>query len=308
MGDLLFAAKYPFTKEAKEYLASARITLSPSIIEKGEERARNALEKGIVLGIATNNEDVLSLSVASYAACRMIVSALKSRYYIKRYAVAEAKRAGKYIRAEKDGRNIGRIEEELGLHFFENKGRIFLPVLEYLKYSPKSVDYKLVNRKLAKGLVELSRQEKFRLIEEAIRKNIESSLPIIAAFPKEVKEAAERVRKILPKEEFGERRVGAEGFPPCIKKLLEDLRMSENLPHNARWALAVYLLSTGMRREEVVRIFSSAPDFKEETTLYQVEHILKKGYSVPSCATFDSYGICVSNCGCRSPRNYRKVF
>ncbi|VVC71922.1 Uncharacterised protein [uncultured archaeon] len=61
-----------------------------------------------------------------------------------------------------------------------------------------------------------------------------------------------------------------------------------------------------MKEEGVAALFRTAPDFDERTTRYQVEYLAKKGYKVPSCSNAESYGVCVANCGTRSPLGYVK--
>jgi len=100
-------------------------------------------------------------------------------------------------------------------------------------------------------------------------------------------------------------KVGQENYPPCIRRMIEELSLSVNLPHTARVALAIYLVRAGMATDKIVEIFRGAPDFSEKTTRYQAEYLRTKGYLMPSCATMDSYGVCVAECRCRTPLNYR---
>jgi DNA primase large subunit len=110
---------------------------------------------------------------------------------------------------------------------------------------------------------------------------------------------------LLPRLETGTVKVGQENYPPCIRRLLEEMSMNVNLPHNARVALAIYLVKAGVAVDAIVGIFRAAPDFSEKTTRYQVEYLKQKGYAMPSCSTMDSYGICVAQCRCRTPLNFR---
>jgi DNA primase large subunit len=85
------------------------------------------------------------------------------------------------------------------------------------------------------------------------------------------------------------------------------MKKHENLAHHARWYLATYLLAIGMAEDDVVNVFSAAPDFSEKITRYQVSHIKKKGYSVPSCATVMTYGLCCAVCRIGSPINWHTL-
>ena len=86
-------------------------------------------------------------------------------------------------------------------------------------------------------------------------------------------------------------------LPPCIRKILIDIENGENIPHQARFAVTSMLLSLGLKVEEIVSLFSKSPDFDEEKTKYQIEHIAgRRGggtrYTPPSCSTMRTYGIC----------------
>jgi len=288
-------------------MGSSKVSDEFQLMSIAKRRIVDAVGKGKIPLVGTELDDSqLLLQVASYAVSRMIVSLLKSRYYVNRYAIAEAKRASAYMASDSD-ENVLSVARELGVGCEIDK-YYSVRFQDYLRYAPKSVDYKLVNRKMSQGSVMLRRDEFVRVLEEAVKLKIESELPLNTEdMPKNIKEASDEVRGSIPKEpqpaaisiEKGE-------FAPCMQKLLEDLKTVENLSHTARWALAVYLLNIGMKVDEVVKLFSTSPDFDESVTRYQVEHALKRGYKTPSCSSMDSYGLCVSNCGVKSPLAYRR--
>jgi DNA primase large subunit len=306
MADLLFCSHYPFSPVAKSYASGKGMDLVSSYIEKAEERVREAISSGKVrkippLGEAQDEE------LALYAIARMIVSSAANRYLINRYAVAEAKKTGEYLSSDSGAHPeyVDAVAAEFGIEFEKKGAQYLVPLGKYLTYTPRSIDYKLANRKVASGKVLVSRHERVRMLEEAVKKKIERELPIRAAFPQEVKAAGARVLALLPKLEAAVVRVGQENYPPCIRRMIEELSLSVNLPHTARVALAIYLVKAGMPTERILGIFRSAPDFSEKTSRYQVEYLRTKGYSMPSCATMDSYGACIAECRCGTPLNYR---
>ena len=306
MADLLLCSRYPFSRQAREHVASSGLELTSSIVEKAENRVREALVSGKIMRgaeLPSAQEEEL----AAYAGARMIVSAAANRYLINRYAVAEAKRASDYLSADDSARPeyVSEVAGEFGIAF-ERQGKDFLlPLAHYLAYTPRSFDYKLTNREVKDGKVRVSRHERIRILEEAVRKRIEGSLPVKADFPAEVKSAAARMSALIPKLEAAVVKVGQENYPPCIKKLIDDLALNVNVPHTGRVALAIYLVSAGVETEKIVDLFRHAPDFSEKTTRYQVEYIKQKKYSMPSCSTMDSYGICIADCRCGTPLRYR---
>ena len=308
--NISFCSRYPFTSEAKEFVSSRKGGLSYDEIELAKKRVLSALSDGEIPAINTQYEEVLRQEIFSYAGARVIVACLQSRYLKGRYAVAESKRIGRYLHKEDDV-VIAKVAQELGLTARpgSQNGSYEINFIDYLKAAPKSIDYKLVNKKLSKGMVLLNRNELIRVIEEAARIRIETTLPTdISIVPPELKKAAEELKAQLPKEEAfgGKVLMSEEEYPPCVKDLLRRLRNSENLPHTARWYLAVFLLQSGMKAEDVIALFRTAPDFNEHTTRYQVEYIARKGYRVPSCASVDSYGLCTAACNVKNPLNYGK--
>jgi DNA primase large subunit len=156
-------------------------------------------------------------------------------------------------------------------------------------------------------MVEITYDEKKRLVEEAVKKHIES-IPLVKDPPDIIKAAGTRLVAELPK--TGTRELGtikAGDHPPCIAKLLEEMKKHQNLPHQARLFLASYLLAISMSEEDINGMFSMLPDYSEKVTKYQVGHIKKKGYNVPSCATVMTYGLCCAVCRIGSPLNWHTL-
>ena len=306
MPDLVFCSHYPFSSASKEFVASQGLELTSSLIEKAEERAKEALVSGKIRRSAELT-DAREEELIIYAGARMIISSANNRYLINRYAVAEAKRAGDYLASDDPTRPeyIDSIASEFGIAFRKEGNAYLVPLAKYLAYTPRSVDYKLVNRDVRNGQVRVNRHERIRILEEAVRKKIEDSLPIRADFNAEIIAAGARIIALLPKLETVMVELGQENYAPCIRKLLDELSMNINVPHTGRVALAIYLVNAGLPNEKIVDCFRMAPDFSEKTTRYQVDHIRTRKYRMPSCSTMDSYGICVADCRCANPLNYR---
>jgi len=301
--DLLFAAKYPFSSQARAALAESGVSMGEDTLQSGYERAQAALSSGKIPRIAAELESALVSQIASYAAARMLLLALNNRYLTNRYAVAEAKRASAYLSGESEG-NLEMLCRELGLPFERKGSSYFLPFQKYLRFNPHSAEYRLPNRKIAHGLVQVSPHERIRIMEEAVKARVER-LPDAKA-PSQAQSLAKKLLAHLPREELATVKLDSSNYPPCIQNMLVRLRMSENIPHTARWTLATYMLKSGMKSEEVMALYRNAPDYSERTTHYQVEYLKQRGYSMPSCITMDSYGLCVARCRCGSPVHYRK--
>lgn len=300
--ELLFAAKYPFTSQAKQALAESGLAIGEDTLSKGYERAKAALSSGKIPK-TVEIESALLGEIASYAAARLLLLSLNNRYLTNRYAVAEAKRASSYLSGESEG-SLELLCRELGLPFEKKGNSHFLPFQRYLRFNPHSAEYRLPNRKIALGSVQVSPHERIRIMEEAIRMRIEQ-LPDAKPPPAAVA-LAKKLLAHLPREELNAVKLDSSNYPPCIQNMLMRLKMSENIPHTARWTLATYMLKTGMKSADVMALYRSAPDYSERTTRYQVEYLKQKGYSMPSCITMDSYGLCVARCRCANPLNFRK--
>jgi DNA primase large subunit len=314
--ELDFAVRYPFTDEARK--AIAQLQLTESIADLGVRRIKRSLESDISASSPLRQSDKEE-EIASFGAARMILGFLRNSYLTSRFAVNEAKKAHAWL-DKADEKEVEAVARIFGITASPlpdhptDKTHMGLPLPVYLRFSPRSVDYRITNRRLANGVVEITWHEKKRLLEEAIRKHVER-IPLVRDPPDMIKLAGEKLLESLPKNEPG---LGGAGFglakgakvedhPPCIEKMLESMRKHENLPHQARYFLATYFMAIGMNDDAIAQVFSDAPDFHEKTTRYQVAQIRKKGYSVPSCATVMTYGFCIAVCRIGSPLNWHTL-
>ena len=230
-------------------------------------------------------------------------------YLFSKIAVSKLSETQRRKFAVKEARRYREMLEEESLGFlkylaidFRIKARVVddkfkVDVVDYLKGAVKikADTWKLVNRWLENGFVFLNKREFVRLVEEYLRARLEERMDVNVDVSIEVKEKWD--------EEIKDLGIKVECYPPCMKKIIADLRRGVNVPHTARFALASFLLNIGMSVDDVVNIFRNAPDFDEEKTRYQVEHIAGmrgKGeeYICPSCDTMKSYGNCYADESC----------
>lgn len=296
-----FAVKYPFSDSARKCLEG--IQLNERIVELAAERIRKAMRGDgsprVVLHESDKKEEI-----ASFAAARMILGHLRNSFLTNRFAVNESKAFRSRI--DREGQAVAdRLAAQFGIEAREEGGMLLLGLPAYLRYSVRDPHYRLINRRLFSGRVEITQNEKRRLMEEAVKKHIEG-IPLVRDPPDIIREAGKRLLAELPK---AEARIVVKGddHPPCVARLLESLKKHENLPHTARWFLAAYALAVGMGEDDIAKLFAGAPDFSEKITKYQVAHIRKKGYSVPSCATVMTYGLCCAVCRVGSPINWHTL-
>jgi hypothetical protein len=151
-----------------------------------------------------------------------------------------------------------------------------------------------------------------RLVQEALRRRIESELPkqlppevvkALAADLAPIREIAQAMKERYSVEgTFG--KVDLSLMPPCMQHILGQLQRGENAAHNARFAIVTFLHKIGMSSEQIMGLFAQAPDFKEEMTRYQVEHItgVSSGttYNVPGCDNLQTFNLCHADDLCRT--------
>jgi len=177
----------------------------------------------------------------------------------------------------------------------------------------READFRLFRQALRHGKVRVDRDRASRLLQEAIRLRLAQPIsltePVRAQIHATEGAFLEEVVRRLPAPRSRERGFGPllpDRFPPCIRKMRRMLESGENLSHSGRFALAAFLHRAGADFETIVDAYRGAPDFDEGTTRYQVEHITRRdegrGYSVSSCDTLRSHGLCFREGDPTAPR------
>ncbi|VVB90240.1 DNA primase large subunit PriL [uncultured archaeon] len=308
--DVFWFANFPFVNGALKYVESLDFKLDElfserafeQVRERGKQRVLEAIGDGIIKHEYSDRTGA-EKELLSYPVARILVSCINDTYLIRRYALVEAKSSNELIKklSDNDIKEIADdfkiaakiVGDEYGLHFSD-----------YIRYAsaihePK---WKLINKKMDKGWVHIKREDFSRIIEEAIRKRIESSLPLdvppqictaLEGYLTEIRDSLSARKSEFSIEEFKE--IMPDCFPPCMVRALSNAQAGVNLPHSMRFALTSFLLNIGMNTEGLIELFKVSPDFDEERTRYQVMHIhgaTGTVYKSPSCATMITYGNC----------------
>lgn len=315
--DLAALARYPFLPEAAEHVAQAGPSLEELLADRvyasararGRERLRLAIEEAqlpqVPLRTASEPRELLE-DLLAYVYARILVSAMADPYVVRRHALAEAVRVRGYLAQEEDASLLARAAEVVGLAFEPDGQGYRAHFTDYLRFAVhlKDMEWKLVAQPLERGVVRLDAQKASRLVQEALRRRIEGELP--RELSDEVAKAvdgdlaplreAARVRKEKFNAEAGFGPVDLKLMPPCMQHILGQLHAGENVAHSGRFAITSFLNTIGMTSEDIMRLFAQAPDFREDLTRYQVEHItgVTSGttYSPPSCQAMQTFGIC----------------
>jgi len=318
-------AKYPWTTDAKVFLEKLGLTLE-EISKKEEyldiiETAYSKLKEIII-----HRKDILITEdsfteLLSFAIMQVLIIASKNRKLAYIYAIAQQKRAYKYLLnenarflvelAKKEfswdivqiNRNIGGIIYEFKLHFSNYLG---------VASSLRDKHWALINRIVSNGYVFMQKKDVARLLSEEVKKRIYRKItqytsihlpPILEKYLKKLNQVvAEHLKNDL---ELPSDKILLDAFPPCIKNILLKVQNGENVSHLARFTLTAFLIGVGMSVDEILNIFKNTPDFDEEIARYQIEHIAGlRGsgikYSPPSCKTLKTFDLCLEKPECKN--------
>jgi DNA primase large subunit len=300
---LEFAMRYPFSDSARAAISGMQ--LDERIVGLATERLLKAIRGDRSAKLLLHDQDRKD-DIASFAAARMILGHLRNQYLTNVFAVNEAKRVRDCLDRD-DSRAVDAVAAQFGIATAGDGRTLTVDLPTYLRYSTRNPHYRLINRRLVNGRVEVTYDEKKRLVEEAVKKHMES-VPLVKDPPDIIKAAGAKLVAELPKTEtrvLGEVKAG--DHPPCVMRLIDEMNKHTNLPHQARLYLATYFLAIGSTEDEIAAMFSALPDYAEKVTRYQVGHIRRKGYNVPSCATVMTYGLCCAVCRIGSPLNWHSL-
>ena len=308
--DVFKFAYFPFVNGAVKYVEALDFKLEElfserafeQVRERGKQRVLEAIGDGITMNAHPDRVGA-EKELLSYPVARILVSCINDGYLIKRYALAEAKSAYERIK-ELPGEELKELALDFDIDAVLSDRSVIIHFTDYIRYAhvihePK---WKLVNRNMDRGSISLPKEDFSRIMQEAVRKRIESSLPL--AVPSEIcaslESHLEEIRNALAArksefsiEEFKE--IMPDCFPPCMVHALSSAKAGVNLPHSMRFALVSFLLNIGMNTDGIIELFKVSPDFDEERTRYQVMHIhgaTGTAYTSPSCATMITYGNC----------------
>lgn len=315
MRELSLLAKYPFLEDSKKYIKeygpSVEELLNDLLYQRarsiGIERLENSLKKNKNIpnrSLATESDCMME--ILSYPLARMVAVCVGDTYFRRRYALGEASQVYKNLLNESISFLLEVTKElNLNIDFDINTNKIKIFFKDYLRFAPtRYKEWKLVNRDMDQGFVAIYRRELARIIQEVLRKRINEELDS-RKCNEEIKNAFEaditRFQNIVNKEKkkieatpIG--KLSIEKLPPCLKNILSDIQAGENVPHMGRFALVAFLSSLKMNTNEILKLFSTAPDYQEDRTRYQVEHITgsssSSSYKSPGCDKMRTYGLC----------------
>lgn len=310
--ELKTMAKYPFLEESRKYVEDMKLTMEKTAghpvysaaIGLGKQRILELLENRFKPQYEEKTD--LELLILSYPIARILVHLLGNKTLMLRYANAEANLAYSHLKKE-NSKTLEHIKKDLKL---DMNSTTDMPA--YLKLTTRLVKadpkWKLVNRIVHKGRVQLNEGEELTLMKEAIRQKTLEPITMKTA-PDALKKTLGELKGTFttqmesPKIDFIEEKT----LPPCIKHITILLQKDE-ANHNARFILATFLAGLGLKEEEILKIFSKSPKYDEYKTRYQLEFLTGKKsatkYTCPGCASIKSYGLCKAECKVKHPLQY----
>ena len=314
MVELSTLSKYPFLNASKSYVKDNALSieelLDDPLYERacaiGVERLDNAFKNRDVgdRRLVTESDHIMEL--LSYPIARMIAVCIDDIYFKRRYALSEAYHAYKYLLNESTSFLLSISKEfKLNVKYIEETNRYSIHFTDYLRNAPtRYKEWKMINRGVEKGYIKISHKDLARLIQEALRTRINNELDsrkcnktVYKTFSSDIKRIQNTVMMHRKKTEaIPVGKLDVKKLPPCMKDILAAIQAGENVPHMGRFALVAFLNSLKLGTSDILKLFSSAPDFEEERSRYQVEHITggvsSTKYAPPGCEKMRTYGIC----------------
>ncbi len=312
LAELQHLAKYPFLRKSREYVASLNLSFEDILqhpiysaaLDLGRKRVLDCLDGRY----RPEYDDRLTaeLTILSYPVARMLAHTV-GRTTAFKHASGEADAAYRLLKNEDDG-VVDEISRDLGVMV---EGGV-MPLVQYTKLaaglSRQNQKWKLSNRVVYEGKVEVESGEVRALLQEAVKNRVMEAVDT-QKIPDEVKKLAKNMkgsltgtRKTIEIDYLEEDAIG-----PCIKGMLSDLEAGM-ASHTGMFILATFFHNLGLKKEDILGIFARSPKYDEEKALYQLEFLTgERGgteYTCPTCATIKSYGLCRDTCNVKHPLQY----
>ena len=315
---------FPFLKKAQEHIKKSFPPIDQLLKEdKGTfltdlavRRINQALASKKTIAAHFQHRD--DEEIASYVLARIIVSCIQDRQLYDRLTRYEAERAYYFLNSETgsesdkgwnenavlDDNQNSRIASYIAAEFRIDLSKDRMPLADYVEIVSVLHEerFKLVNRRVHQGYVEIKKEELLELLRERIRVILRRDLPY--NVPKNLCQQLSPVGESIKKEyqeqmlqQFGS--IEESAFPPCMQALITALTAGVNLTHAGRFALTTFVHTVGMDVPAIAQLYGRSPDFDPEKTMYQVEHITGRGgsgteYTTPACAAMRTTGLCVN--------------
>ncbi len=314
MRELTILAKYPFLSDTRQFIKENGPSVDDLLHAPPYERARiigierldNAFKNRDVGARSLASESDCIMEIFSYPLARMVAVCIGDPYFKKRYALGEAYHMYKHLLNESTSFLLAVAKElSVTVHHDTEKNTIKIYFKDYLRNAPtRYKEWKMVNRGINAGFLTISHKDLARILLESLRERInkellsrqcdQSASEVFSSDIQRFQNMLSMQKKKLEAAPVG--KVSLEKLPPCMKEILSAIQSGENVPHMGRFALVAFLSSLKLNTNDILKLFSTAPDYQEDKTRYQVEHITGASssteYKCPGCEKMRTYGIC----------------
>ncbi len=311
-----YLALFPYTEAAVKYVESSGRTFatltapgefSKRVLQRSVERIVWSVDSTGYTEQIERKPSYPEAELFSYVMARVLVSCIYTPRLIQKYATAEAQRAMYVLHHIGDAPQheyLLRLLDDFQIDASDSNNTYDLYFTDVIRYTARlrGPQWRLVNL-MQKGYVVLAKNELIHLLAEVVRLKVLNGLPLkldavkCDALAEFISPLQELISTELS-EDLDSDAVRLEACPPCIKALLLMISGGRNLTHPARFALTSFLANIGMKAEDIVRIYEASPDFSEDLTEYQVNHIMGssgRDYTPPGCSTMETYDNCVES-------------
>jgi len=322
--ELIFAQKFPFSNKAKNLIEKEKFLLddvSDEILERSRIMLLNAYrKKSYFLNEISSSTDLMLNEIYAFPVSKILLSVINSPELNRKFALTMSSSTFKFLEKEENNETIFELFDDFKIKFSLSENNSFLVSIDLLDFlsMPFFNELKLVNQQVFKGKVFLSRNDSIRFISNLVYNKVFFSLPLsVKEIPKKFRENAISlkqsfavVKKTMPEFKFSAL-LKPDLFPPCMLSLYQDLSSGSKLSHIGNFDLACFLINTRISREDFLKLYSRASNYKENLATYHFNNIKgkesKPKYSSPSCGKVLDHGLCLRNESCegiRSPLGY----
>ncbi len=322
MQDHNYLLRYPFSNKAREYIQNNGIDLLSveyQTLEKVKKfltdemnQDHNTLER-YWFQLSNINDEAIAISyVKIYPLSKVILSIIGNVPLTQSFANYYQKRFLYFSSKEKISENFKEITKDIcpKLKCDASKEQYYISLIDLLTLD-LGEDYKLQYTNLKEGNIFFPGKEQLlAFLAVVLKKRILRTTEVNKKeLPKAFLEIAECIkRNYLSKQRTQDNvdyrysgKLSNNQFPPCFDKFYNDLLSGKKLSHVANYHLAVFLAGVGYDFNEILNIYSNAPNFEQKTASYQIKKIFEKKYSIANCETLKSNDLCVYECKIKHP-------
>ena len=305
---LVFAQKFPFTEKAKMQLKDSTISIDdiPEVIVRKAALmiSRANSKQAYSLEAMNPTNEMLENELMAFPTAKLILSVMQTTRMIEKFCEMIRKKAFHEIIDSAKPKEIAiELANDFKLDYtrIEDGEEFEIALIDYLEILFVDDETKLVNKRVEKGSVFLGLNDFARFLSEKAYKKVFDSLPIEKeSVPKDLVKIAKSIDSQLVHIEHKRFDAKLSGkinpalFPPSMQELYQKQLAGKKLGYYERLVLAAFLYQVGMRKQEMLTLFSKSPDFKAHIAQYHINRVFEKELSAPGYKKISEYGIIVS--------------